>query len=83
MMTKKIIIGLATVLIIIIALIYAVGRHQYKYVTSYSDSNYHYVCTKPLKASQQTIGFEGGNSRIYVPVDKSETTQYCKISGAY
>jgi flagellar biosynthesis/type III secretory pathway M-ring protein FliF/YscJ len=83
MKNKKVILGLISVSVVIFALVYGFGRHQYKYVTSYSDSSYQYTCSKPLKAKQQTVRFEGGDSKVYVPVDKTEVSQYCKTSGIY
>lgn len=83
-MTKKIIIIAVTSLVLIIAtLSYVFYQHQHKYVISYSDGSYQYSCTKSLKAKKQNITFEGGVSKVYVPINKTEASQYCKISGAY
>ena len=76
------IIAIAIVCLIAV-LAYVLYQRQFKYVTSYSDSSYLYKCSKPLRAKYQNVTFEGGVSKVYVPVSKTEATQYCKAVGIY
>ena len=83
MKSKKIALVILLLLVLLAVVLFALRNHQYKYVSNYSDSDYHYTCSKALKAELQEVQFEGGKSKIYVPINKSEASQYCKMTGAY
>lgn len=80
---ESITVGVLVVMLITAVVFYALQQQQYKYVSSYSDENYAYTCAKPLKAKFQNVYFEGGPSKVYVPINKGEASQYCKITAAY
>jgi predicted negative regulator of RcsB-dependent stress response len=82
---RRPIVPFLVVLVIGIAAVLAwvLYQHQFKNVTSYTDSNgNYYQCTKPLKAKLQTYNNSGvDGSKSYVPVNSTEITKYCHQAG--
>ena len=56
----------------------------YKEVTSYSDGNNYYTCSRPVKAKLQRVPSPLGGQEAweYVPVDKEEAKLFCYSNAA-
>jgi hypothetical protein len=73
-----ILITFGVILVIGGLLVWDMGFSKEKNITSYSDDNYLYTCSKPLKAHK--VGKLSGR---YVPVNPVEAAKFCQITGAY
>ena len=70
----------ATVLVTFCLLVLAVtvGQPKTKYVSSYYDGTTLYACSRPLKASLQTIqAVDDHRYTGYLPIDSAAAKRYC------
>ncbi|MBI4067444.1 hypothetical protein HY407_03600 [Candidatus Gottesmanbacteria bacterium] len=74
------------VLVIILSLsLTKIGNKKtYKEITGYSDGNYIYTCSKPIKARLEKIPGPLGapEGKSYIPIDKEEAKLFCHSTAA-
>lgn len=59
------------------------GTNEYEEVRSYSDGNYLYSCSIPIKVHYEKIPPGEGGDRKAVPQDESLASKYCKQTAIF
>lgn len=80
---KKVRIGIAVAVVVLIAGVTAFKVLHKPNLTTYKDEqSIIYDCTQPIKAKKGTVpNLVGGRMDALVPVDQNEAKRYCHASG--
>lgn len=83
MQSKKMRIGVAITVLVVIVGILVVKNLNQPTITSYKDEQFFiYECSKPIKAKQGSVpDLMGGRMDALVPANQDEAKRYCKVTG--
>lgn len=86
---KIVVIAIIVLSLVFVTLLWQQSRlpFQYKTVSEYSDQNYAFSCSQPIKVKSSYGYIPGpeGSRRIpvYHPINQEEASRYCHITGAF